>query len=137
MIQRARFFFRDSDTSVALIVGIVGGSALHGLFVAIGYGFVLPVVDEVMQRGGDTQPFEFTILGITFNYPQLVIELTAILLLAAVGYVLFVWDGGEPAAPDPDTRDCPDCKSEIWIDARRCPYCTSVVPPLADAPEES
>ncbi|MBI5284252.1 MAG: hypothetical protein HY874_04075 [Chloroflexi bacterium] len=138
MIQRARSFFRDSDTSVALIVGIVGGYALRGLFVAIGYGFVLPILAEGMETGrSNWSDFQFTLLGITFNYQQLVVEFTAILMLAAVGYVLFVWGGGEPAGPDPDTRDCPDCKSEIWIDARRCPYCTSAVPPLPDAPDEA
>lgn len=34
----------------------------------------------------------------------------------------------EPAAPaEPATRICPYCKSEIAIDATRCPHCTSVL----------
>ena len=137
MIQRARSFFRDSDTSVALTVGIVGGLALHSLFLTLGWGFIVPIVQEGLRAENSTRDVSFTLLGITFTYPQVVAELTAILMLAAVGYVLFVWGGGEPAGPDPDTRDCPDCKSEIWIDASRCPYCTSVVPPLSDASEEA
>jgi large conductance mechanosensitive channel len=137
VIQRARSFFRDSDTSVALTVGIVGGFALRGLFLAFAWGFVLPIIQQNVGAEDPERALVFTLFGIMFTYPQVVAELTAILLLAAVGYVLFVWGGGEPAGPGLDTRDCPDCKSEIWIDARRCPYCTSVVPPLTDTAEEA
>jgi large conductance mechanosensitive channel len=34
------------------------------------------------------------------------------------------------AAPDPTTKKCPECLSEIPIAARRCAFCTS---PLAEA----
>ncbi|MGH2556753.1 MAG: MscL family protein, partial [Actinomycetota bacterium] len=30
--------------------------------------------------------------------------------------------------PDPTTRKCPDCLSEIPIGARRCAFCSSEVP---------
>jgi DNA invertase Pin-like site-specific DNA recombinase len=53
VIQRARSFFRDSDTSVALTVGIVGGFALHSLFVAVGYGFVKRTIDVETGKGAN------------------------------------------------------------------------------------
>jgi large conductance mechanosensitive channel len=34
-------------------------------------------------------------------------------------------------SPDPTTRKCPECLSEIPIDARRCAFCTSEVPVAA------
>jgi large conductance mechanosensitive channel len=33
-------------------------------------------------------------------------------------------------SPDPSTRKCPQCISEIPIDARRCAFCTSEVAPV-------
>jgi large conductance mechanosensitive channel len=30
-------------------------------------------------------------------------------------------------SPDPTTRKCPESVSEIPVDARRCPFCTSEV----------
>ena len=30
-------------------------------------------------------------------------------------------------SPDPSTRKCPECRSDIPIDARRCAFCTSEV----------
>jgi large conductance mechanosensitive channel len=32
-------------------------------------------------------------------------------------------------SPDPSTHKCPECVSEIPIDARRCAFCTSEVAP--------
>lgn len=34
----------------------------------------------------------------------------------------------EPAPEEPTTKVCPFCKSEIAIDATRCPHCTSEQP---------
>ena len=31
------------------------------------------------------------------------------------------------ASPDPTTKKCPECLSEIPIAARRCAFCTSVI----------
>ena len=39
-----------------------------------------------------------------------------------------------PTPADPTTKRCPECLSEIPIDARRCAFCTSpVVSPMARA----
>lgn len=131
MIQRARAFFRDSEPAIATTVGVVGGLALYYLFVAIGYGFVVPILFSGEDR------LTFTLGGVTFNYQQVVVEIAALLLLAAAGYVLFIWRGDESSDADHGTRDCPECRSEIWIDARRCPYCTSSVTPPPDLPDEA
>jgi large conductance mechanosensitive channel len=31
------------------------------------------------------------------------------------------------AAPDPTTKKCPECMSEVAIAARRCAFCTSAL----------
>lgn len=129
MIQRARSFLQDSEPAVATIVGVVGGLALYNVFIAIGYGFVVPIFNRL---NSGHQTLDFTLGGFTFSYLQLIVDLTALLLIAAVAYVLFIWRDGESLDAAPDTRDCPECRSEIHIDASRCPYCTSVVPPLPD-----
>lgn len=121
MIQRTRSFFRDSEPAIATIVGVVGGFALYQAFVAIGYGFVLPILFHGPDR------LTFTFGGVTFNYQQLVPQLVGLLLLSAVGYVLFIWRGDESPDADPGRRDCPECKSEIWIDARPPPVLHVVV----------
>ena len=34
----------------------------------------------------------------------------------------------EPAEEEPTTKTCPFCKSEIAIEATKCPHCTSDIP---------
>ena len=34
----------------------------------------------------------------------------------------------EEKAPDPTTKNCPFCATEIPIPATRCPHCTSEIP---------
>ena len=73
--------------------------------------------------------------GVRFDYEPFVGPALAIVVIALLCYVLFLWPGGEPAGDDSGTRDCPECRSEIWADVRRCPYCTSAVMPLVEGTE--
>lgn len=131
MIQRIRAFFRTSETGVAVTVGVVGGLALYYAFTSLVDAFVLGYLERhPFNEGG--RPLEGTILGLHFNYQLFLVNGIALLLLCAVGYVLFVWPGGEPAGAALKTRECPECKSDIWADARRCPHCTSAVTPVVD-----
>ncbi|MHB8376659.1 MAG: hypothetical protein ACYDEB_06855 [Dehalococcoidia bacterium] len=134
MIRRARSFFRDSEAGVAVTVGVVGGLALYYVLSAIGQGLVIGYIEH-RTRAGQLLLTEFTIAGVTFNYQLFVGPAAALALIAVLAYVLFLWPGGEPLADDSGTRDCPECKSEIWADARRCAYCTSVVTPLVESAE--
>jgi large conductance mechanosensitive channel len=129
MIQQARSFFRESPTAVAATVGVVGGLTLHTFFATIAYGLILPIFADNVGSFDTDRPFEFTLLGVTFNYEQVLAEAFSLLLLSAVAYVLFFWRTGD-VIDDGTTRDCPECKSEIWSDATRCAFCTSVVAPL-------
>jgi len=40
-----------------------------------------------------------------------------------VNYLITVSRREDP--PDPTTRKCPECLSEIPVDAKRCAFCTS------------
>ena len=42
----------------------------------------------------------------------------------------------EPAVVAPTTKQCPYCRSEIAIEATRCPHCTSVLEEAAGAEEQ-
>lgn len=135
MIRRIRIWFQESPTAVAASVGVVGGLVLFYLFTSVAYGFMLPVFADQFRRD-NTRAFEITLFGIALEYQQVLANLLGALMLSAVGYVLF-WRGREPEQPDSNTRDCPECKNEIWADARRCPHCTSAVVPLIDPGTEA
>ena len=71
-------------------------------------------VEEVAVRFG-----AFVAAIITF----LILALIVFLIVKAINKARTVGKKTEPSAPT--TKVCPFCKSEIAIDATRCPHCTS------------
>ena len=76
----------------------------------------------------------------TFNYGAFITTVIDFLLMALVIFLLIkginnlnkVGDKFKkkeaPKPAEPTTKTCPFCKSEIAIDATRCPHCTSELP---------
>ena len=82
----------------------------------------------------------FTIGKSTFSYGLFLNALISFIILAAVVYFLIVLPVNKLLAASArkkaaTQRDCPECLSKIPIDASRCMYCTSAVPPVAPAAE--
>lgn len=93
------------------LLGIFGGTDFSNLFVKLGSGENAPI----LYYGN------FITAVINFLITALVIFLL-VKGINAVGDKLS-HKKEEPAAPV--TKKCPFCKSEIAIDATRCPHCTS------------
>lgn len=94
------------------ILGIFGGTDFSYLTVALGKGENAPLLNYG----------NFITAVINFLITALVI-FCLIKLLNKVGEKLSRKEPEKPAAPV--TKKCPFCKSEIAIDATRCPHCTS------------
>ena len=117
------------DLAVAVIIatafGVVVKSATTDL--------IMPVLAAI---GGqpDFRGLDFTINDATFRYGNFITEVISFVILAAIIFFFVVkpvnWllarSRNEPPA-DPTTMKCPDCLSEIPLEAKRCRYCTSVV----------
>lgn len=97
---------------LAPILGIFGGTDFSNLYVALGKGENAPV----LYYGN------FITAVINFLITALVIFLL-IKGINSIGEKLNRQEKDKPAAPT--TKKCPFCKSEIAIDATRCPHCTS------------
>lgn len=93
------------------ILGIFGGTDFSSLYVALGSGENAPI----LYYGN------FITAVIHFLITALVLFLL-IKGLNALGEK-FAHKKEEPAAPA--AKKCPFCKSDIAIDATRCPHCTS------------
>ena len=73
----------------------------------------------------------FKIRGVSFDYGAfisavinfLIIALILFILLKAVNKAMTI--GKKPVEEAPTTKECPFCKSEISLEATRCPHCTS------------
>jgi large conductance mechanosensitive channel len=118
---------------VDLAVAVVIGAAFGAVITALVQDLLTPLIAAI---GGqqDFSALDFTINSSTFRYGDFINKVfTFVMISAAVFFLVVVPINAliarsrkEPPA-DPTTRKCPDCLSEIPIDARRCAFCTSPV----------
>ena len=118
---------------VDLAVAVVIGAA----FVAVVTALVQDIFTPLIAAIGGKQDFsalDFTINNSTFRYGDFINKIFTFVIIAAAVFffvvvpinALIARSRKEPPA-DPTTRKCPECLSEIPIEARRCAFCTSQV----------
>jgi large conductance mechanosensitive channel len=119
---------------VDLAVGVVVGVAFGAVVTALVNSFIKPLI-SLIAGNPNFDSIGFDVNGVKFPVGQIITALVMFLLTAASIYFLVVLPmntlmarvkRGE-APPDPATKQCPECLSEIPIAARRCSHCTSVV----------
>jgi large conductance mechanosensitive channel len=120
---------------IDLAVAVVIGGAFGAVVAALVKDLLTPLIGAVAGAP------DFSSLVITVNSSQFLIgdfinaAVSFLLVGAAVYYAIVVpvnaikarRNRGE-APPDPTTKKCPECLSEVPVAARRCAFCTS---PLA------
>ena len=127
-----KFILRGNVVDMA--VGVVIGAAFAGVVTGLTKAFLTPLI--MLVAGGEKfSTLKFTIRETTFPVDDFINASISFLLIAAVVYFLVVlpvnalvarMNRGEKP-PDPSTKKCPECLSEIPIDARRCAHCTQPV----------
>jgi large conductance mechanosensitive channel len=128
-----KFILRGNVVDMA--VGVVIGAAFGGVVAAFTKDLLTPLITALVGKGDQFANLAFTIRGSVFNVGDLINALISFLLIAAAIYFFVVtpvnalvarMNRGEKP-PDPTTKKCPECLSEIPIDARRCAHCTQPV----------
>jgi large conductance mechanosensitive channel len=118
---------------VELAVGIAMGAAFVAVVNSLVADLLTPIVAAI-SGNADFKDLTFTVNGSVFHYGSFINSIltfltvaTAIFFFVVVPYNAFRtrMRGEEP--PDPATRKCPECTSEISLEAKRCPFCTSEV----------
>ncbi len=117
---------------VDLAVGIVIGGAFGAVVTALVKDFITPLVGAIFATPKDAMKVH--VGAATFLVGDFVDALISFLLIAAVVFFLVVKPvnylisrSHREDPPDPTTRKCPECLSEIPADAKRCAFCTSPV----------
>jgi large conductance mechanosensitive channel len=126
---------------IDLAVGIVIGASFTAVVNDFVKAFLTPLVGLATGSAGDFSARTLRIAGTVFPYGAFVNGLIAFILTALALYYFVVLPTnelmsrfhGEKPAP-PRKRECPECLSSIPEEARRCAYCTAVLPSV-DRPE--
>ncbi len=118
---------------VDMAVGIVIGVAFAAVVTALVADLITPLIAAIGGKP-DFSSLSFTINGSHFLYGQFINELISFVVIAAVVFYLVVKPVNRLMAArrtetpvDAATRPCPECLSEIPIEARRCAFCTAEV----------
>ncbi len=126
------FIFRGNVVDLA--VAVVIGAAFGAVVTAFVKDLLTPLIAAIFGKP-DFSSLRFTLNGSEFLYGDFINAVIAFLLVAAAIYFFVVapvnainarLKRGE-APPDPTTKSCPECVSQIPIAARRCAFCTSLV----------
>jgi large conductance mechanosensitive channel len=127
-----QFILRGNVVDMA--VGVVIGAAFATVVGAFTKDLLTPLIAALVGKP-DFSAIQFTVNGSVFALGDFINALVAFLLVAAAVYFFVVTPVNAlvsrmrkaPAPADPTTRKCPECLSEIPIDARRCAFCAQPV----------
>jgi large conductance mechanosensitive channel len=129
--------FLVRGNAIDLAIAVVIGAAFGAVITALVEDLLTPLIAAILGKP-DFSRLTFTINGSIFKYGAFLNAVVAFVLIAAAVFFFVIRPLNslmqrmrrEPT-PDPTTRKCPDCLSEIPIGARRCAFCTAEVPASA------
>ncbi len=140
MLKEFREFIMRGNV-IDLAVAVVIGAAFGAVVTSLVENLITPLIAAI---GGepDFSAISFTINNSEFGIGAFINSLISFLIIAAVIFFFVVKPmnalmervrRGE-TTPDPTTGVCQFCKSEISMEATRCPNCTSENPLAAANP---
>lgn len=120
---------------VDMAVGVIIGGAFKGIVDSLVNDIINPLLG--VFGGLNFSEYSLPLKGeATLNYGNFITSIISFLIMAFVIFVMVKVLNGmaakmapkkEEAPKAPTTKVCEFCKSEIAIEATRCPHCTSVL----------
>ena len=119
---------------IDLAVAVVIGGAFGAVVTALVKDLITPLIAAIVGTP-DFSALKFTINGSQFPIGDFINAIVSFLLIGTAVYFFVVVPvnalmarihRGE-APPDPTTKKCQECLSDVPIAARRCAACTSVL----------
>lgn len=118
---------------VDMAVGVVMGAAFGTVVTSVVKDLLTPFIAAIVGKP-DFSAIAVEVHGSKLMVGNFINALISFLLIAAAVYFFVVVPVNalisrmrKQPPPDPTTKKCPECLSEIPIDARRCAHCTSVL----------
>ena len=133
MLQGFKKFIMRGNV-VDLAVGVVIGGAFGAVVNSLVKDIITPIIGALF-KSPDFSGLFFTINSSRFTYGSFINAIISFLIVAFAIYFFIVlplnkfsdrMKRGE-VPPEPDTKKCPECMSDIPKLARKCAHCTTVL----------
>ncbi len=120
---------------VDLAVAVVVGAAFTAVITALVVDLITPLIAAIFGKTSFSN-LSFTVNHSVFKYGSFLNALISFLIIATVVFFAVVipltsllrrLNALPSEKPEPETRPCPECLSDIPVAARRCAFCTSEV----------
>src|SRR5450432_676027 len=133
MLKGFRDFLMRGNV-VDLAVAVIIGGAFGAVVTALVKDLITPLIAALFGKP-DFSAIVFEVNGSKFLLGDFVNAVVAFLMVATAIYFFVVLPVNTVMArikrgdvpPDPTTKKCSECLSEIPLAARRCAFCTSVL----------
>ena len=126
LLDFKKFLLRGNVVDLA--VAVVIGTAFTAVIKALVADIITPIIAAIFGKP-NFGALTFTINGSQFAYGDFLNNLITFATVAAAVFFLVVAPitalMARRAKEDPDTKECPECTSEIPVGAKRCPLCTT------------
>ena len=121
---------------IDLAVGVIIGAAFQAIVKSLTDDILSPVIGLFART--DFSDLVLPLLGVEIRYGAFVTAVLNFIIMACLIFLLVKGmnklaalgkkkEEEEAAAAPPTTKVCPYCRSEIPLEASRCPHCTSMV----------
>jgi large conductance mechanosensitive channel len=118
-----------------LAVAVVMGGAFGAVVTSLVKDLLTPLIAAVAGKP-DFSALALQVNGSKFLIGDFINSLVSFLLIASAVYFFVMLPINTlmarlhrgDAPPDPTTKKCPECLSDVAIAARRCAFCTSALP---------
>jgi large conductance mechanosensitive channel len=135
-----QFLLRGNVVEIA--VGIVIGVAFNAVVQSLVKDLLTPLISAIFGQH-DFSDWTFRVNNSLFRPGSFVNAVISFVTIAFAVYFFVVKPVNTLVAvsrnresDDPSTRKCPECLSEIPLQARRCAHCTAEVGPVGPRPGE-
>jgi len=126
--------FRDfilRGNVIDLAVGVVIGAAFGAVVTAFVKDLLTPIIAAIVQKP-DFSGLSFVVNNSKFLYGDFINAVISFLLIAAAVYYFVVLPVNHlmkrfEKQALPDKKKCPECQSDIPLDARRCAFCAQPI----------
>ena len=129
LLQEFKQFIMKGNL-VELAVAFIIGTAFAALVKAFIADLITPIIALIFGKP-DFGTLTFTINKSHFFYGDFINVAITFVSIAFVVFFFVVkpYDAlmSRSAQEDPDTKECPECTSDIPVKAKRCPECTAQI----------